>query len=191
MSTDWGVSGGGSYDFISASMSASEHTAVQTDFNKTISMTLHAEAAFRDTIKYGAWFDPTLFTCSHVQQNPSDFLQFFGPAGSLLYYPKALILVRGFAVTFTSTQKWTYDYDHTFSASAGGGFDCCGISFGASGSYTEHTHEHEVDTQNTTLTFADDKNTIRFVGVAVEKNVAFSSYFPGPKTGDGKSVYST
>ena len=75
-------------------MSAGEHTAVQTDFNKAISMTLHSEAAFRDDIKYGPWFDATLFNCKHVQDNPHDFAGFFGAQGSLLYYPIALILVR-------------------------------------------------------------------------------------------------
>jgi hypothetical protein len=176
MTTDWGGSGSGSYYFVSASCSASEHTAIQSDFDHMTSMELSAVATLRADIQYGGWFDPTLFSCKHVKDNPQDFSEYFGPNGTLLYYPIALILVRGFSATFMSSQNWTYDYDHTFSASAGGGFNCGFISFGASASYTEHTHEHTVDTANTSLTFSDDKDTVRFVGYAVAKNTMFEQF---------------
>src|SRR5206468_3615474 len=117
-----------------------------------------------------SWFQPTLFAAKHVKDNPNDFVSFFGPTGNLLYYPTALILVRGFTAEFLNTQSWTYDYQHDFSSSAGGGFSLFGINFGSSGSYTEHTKEHQVDQSSTRLKFWDDPATIRFVGYAVAKN---------------------
>jgi hypothetical protein len=90
----------------------------------------------------------------------------------LLYYPTGLILIRGFLVKFSSSQNWVYDYKHHFSASAGGGFNFCGVSFGASASYSEDEHTHQVDQTGTDLTFSDDEHTLRFVGYSVKKNGA-------------------
>lgn len=170
---DWSASGSVSYGFISVKANASDHKQIQEDFNKTTKITLTAEAAFRLTINYPAWFKPNLFEHRHVMENPYDFEKFFGEKGTLLYYPTGLILVRGFGVDFLSSQNWTYDYKHRFSASGGGGFNFAGIGFGASANYSEDTKEHETDQQNTTLSFKDDVNTIRFVGYAVTKNKVF------------------
>lgn len=175
ITTDWGASGSGGYYFISVSASAGGHTEVQEDFSHATGLTLTAEAAFRLTINYPSWFRPNLFSNHHVTDNPQDFVKFFGPTGTLLYYPTGLILVRGFGVAFTSSQNWVYDYKHHFSASAGGGFSCFGVSFGASGSYSEDTHEHQTDQQNTNLSFKDDKDTLRFVGYAVRKNTVLEN----------------
>jgi hypothetical protein len=175
ISTDWGASGNASYYFINVNASAGGHTEIQEDFSHATGLTLTAEAAFRVTINWPSWFRPNLFNNHHVTDNPHDFLKFFGPNGTLLYYPTGLILVRGFGVTFTSSQNWSYDYKHHFSASAGGGFSCFGYSFGASGSYTEDTHEHQTDQQNTKLSFKDDKDTLRFVGYSVRKNTVFQN----------------
>ena len=81
--------------------------------------------------------------------------------------------MRGFSVEFTASQNWSYDYKHTFSASAGGGFSAFGINFGSDGGYSENTKEHQVDQSNTSLKFADDKNTLRFIGYAVAENAFF------------------
>lgn len=168
--TDWGASGSGSYYFISARASASEHTKIQEDFSKTTGIKLAANAAFRINIKYPQWFHPELFNHKHVKANPQVFSEFLGPQGSLLYYPLAIVVVRGFSATFTASQNWAYDYDHKFSASAGGGFGIGPISFNASGNYSSHVHEHKVDVQNTSLTLADDKDTLRFIGYVLAKN---------------------
>jgi hypothetical protein len=172
---DWGASGNVSYFFINVNANAGEHTQIQEDFNTSTAIDLAATAAFRVNILYPAWFHPTLFNCKHVKDNPKDFEVFFGDAGTLLYYPTALMLVRGFSVKFNNTQSWTYDYQHHFSASGGGGFNAFGINFGSSANYTEDTKEHQVDHSTTTLTFSDDVNTIRFIGYAVAKNTVYSS----------------
>jgi hypothetical protein len=177
ITTDWSGSGSASYGFISVNASASQHTAIQEDFSKGQRLTVSAKSAFRINIGFPKWFQPTLFKHPRVLANPHDFLEFFGPKGSLLYYPTALIVVRGFTVSFESTQAWTYDYQKQFSASGGGGFNAFGISFGASASYSSSVHEHQVDKSNTTLTFSDDKDTIRFVGYAVKKNDVLAKPF--------------
>jgi hypothetical protein len=174
ISTDWGGSASVGYDFINVSASASEHTQIQEDFKHATSITIGSKSAFRLSINFPpAWFNPTLFTCDHVAQNPHDFIEFFGDDGSLLYYPTGLILIRGFYVKFSSSQNWNYDYQHHFSASAGGGFNFCGIDFGGSATYTEDEHTHQVDQSGTDLTFQDDEHTIRFVGYSVKKNKQF------------------
>src|SRR5439155_3919976 len=95
--TDWGVSGSGSYYFISARASASEHTKIQDDFSKTTAVDLSAEAVFRINIAYPQWFHPELFKSKYIKANPTSFEQFFGSQGTLLYYPLAIVVVRGFS----------------------------------------------------------------------------------------------
>lgn len=174
ITTDWGASASGGYYFIHANASTSEHQQIQEDFKKGQKLKLGAESATRINIGFPAWFKPNLFTHQHVLKNPKDFDEFFGLKGSLLYYPTALIVIRGFRAEFTSSQAWTYDYEKRFNASGGGGFNCCGISFGGSASYSSTVKEHQVDRSGTTLTFSDDVETIRFVGYAVKKNDVLS-----------------
>jgi hypothetical protein len=174
ITTDWSGGGSVSYGFISVSASASEHKSIQEEFRKGKAITLGAEATMRVNIVFPSWFNPVLFRHRYVLENPFDFQEFFGAKGSLLYYPTALIVVRGFSVSFESSEAWTYDYHRTFSASGGGGFRAFGIGFGAKGSYSVDQKEHKVDKSNTTLTIADDKSTVRFVGYAVRKNDVFT-----------------
>jgi hypothetical protein len=111
-----------------------------------------------------------LFSHKHVKENPQEFVDFFGPDGTLLYYPIGLVVVRGFSATFNSSQNWTYDYQNRFSAEAGGGFNIGFINFGGSSSYSKEDKEHQVHQQNTNLTISDDPDTLRFVGYVVVKN---------------------
>lgn len=172
---DWGTSGSVGYAFISVKASASEHTAITEDFRKASSIKLKSKAAFRVGINHGPWFDSNLFNASYIKKHPEMFEKFFGKQGTLLYYPTALILVRGFSTEFTSSSQWTYDYNHSFSASAGGGFSVFGINFGASYNYGTNTSEHKIDQTATVLTVADDDATLRFVGYAVKKNTVITN----------------
>lgn len=175
ISTDWGGGGSVSYGFINVRASASQHTAIQSDFSKGQKLQLSAKSAMRININFPRWFRPTLFRNTHVTTNPMDFLEFFGPEGSLLYYPTALIVVRGFSVIFESSEDWKYDYQSQFSASGGGGFSAFGIGFGGSASYSSTVKEHTIDTTSTKLSISDDENTIRFVGFTVHKNDVISA----------------
>ena len=172
---DWGTSVNVSYAFISVKATASEHTAISEDFRKATSILLKSKASFRVGINHGPWFNANLFKASYIKKHPEMFEKFFGKQGSLLYYPSALILVRGFSAEFTSSSQWSYDYNHSFNASVGGGFSIFGINFGASGSYGSDTKEHKIDQTATVLTVADDDTTLRFVGYAVKKNTIITN----------------
>lgn len=170
ISTDWSASGSVGFFFISVNASASEHTSIQEDFKKSTKITLDAKASLRININYGPWFKPNLFEHKRVKENPEMFAEFFGDTGLLLYYPTALVLVRGFGITFDSSQNWSFDYNRKFSASAGGGFNVFGINFGGSQSYGKEVTEHKVDQTGTSLKISDDEKTLRFVGYVVKKN---------------------
>lgn len=169
IATEWGAQGNANYGLFSANVNASEQKEISEDFKKGTKVTLSAKASFKLEISYPSWFNSTLFHHKHVMENPHDFLEFFGNSGSLLYYPTHLIFVRGFSAEFTSSQDWQYDYKRRFSASSGGGFNVCGISFGASASYSSNEKQHSVDQSKTQLMIADDETTLRFVGYAVKK----------------------
>jgi hypothetical protein len=170
ITTDWSASGSIGYFFINVSASASDHKTISEEFRTATEMKLNAKAAFRVNINYGPWFNANLFRSKYIKANPAVFMEFFGAKGSLLLYPKALILVRGFSAEFSNSQNWTYDYEHNFSASVGGGFSVFGINFGGSQFYSQNTKEHKIDQAGTSLKISDDENTLRFVGYAVEKN---------------------
>lgn len=189
ITSDWGGSASVSYAFISVNASASEHTQIQNDFSHATTMDLSAAATYKVGLVFPAWFQPSLFVNKRVIDNIQSFTQFFGPDGSLLYYPSHLICVRGFKAVFGSSQNWTYDYQHNFSASGGGGFNVCGIGFGGSASYSNSQKEHTVSQSNTTLTIADDPATIRFVGYGLTKNnVHAAALAGGVATSLGTSV---
>lgn len=171
--TDWGASGSAGYWFIRVKANVSEHTQIQEDFKKATEIKLDAKATLRVNINFGSWFKPNLFEHSRVKENPQMFTEFFGENGSLLYYPTALILIRGFGISFKSSAEWTYDYDRKFSASGGGGFSAFGINFGGKSSYSQHQTEHKVDKTGTELSITDDEKTLRFVGYVVKKNEFF------------------
>ncbi len=174
ITTDWKASASARYGFIKVKANASDHRRIQEDFDKGTKVTIGSKASFKVQIKFGPWFDDSLFEHKRVKENIYDFEEFFGEKGSLLYYPKALILVRGFNVEFQSTQKWVYDYKRKFSVSGGGGFNAFGINFGGSASYSKNVHEHKVDQSDTSLKISDDDETIRFVGYTVKKNTVYS-----------------
>ncbi|MCA9075833.1 MAG: hypothetical protein KDA93_12420 [Planctomycetaceae bacterium] len=187
--TDWSSSASVSYGVISAKASASEHTTIQEEFKKATEIGLSAKSAFKVQTIYPGWFRPSMFSHKRVKENLRDFEDFFGPQGSLRYYPTHLILVRGFSVTFGSSQNWTYDYTRKFNASGGGGFSVFGIKFGASADYGSHVEKHKVDKQNTTLTFSDGESTLRFVGYVVKENSVWGSSIgpAGPGSGGIRS----
>jgi hypothetical protein len=170
ITTDWGASGSIGYLFINVRASESEHKQISDDFKKSTEIALKSKSALRVNVEYGAWFNEGLFKSKYIKQHPELFVEFFGKNGTLLYYPKGLILIRGFSAEFKSTQVWTYDYQRSFSASAGGGFSIFGINFGGSQSYSENTSQHKIDQTGTSLKISDDDATLRFVGYAVKKN---------------------
>lgn len=172
ISTDWNASASVGFAFISANASASEQKQIQEDFSKLTALSIEGASAFKLQINYPEWFKPNLFSNQRVLENPAAFTKFLGPQGSLLYYPTHLVLVRGFKSEFKSSQNWTFDYHDRYSASGGGGFNCFGISFGSSASYTNDVKQHSVDQAGTKLTIKDDPNTIRFVGYCLHKNDA-------------------
>jgi len=186
IATDWSASGSAGYWFLKVRANASEATKVSEEFSHATGITLSSEAAFRVNIIWPKWFQPVLFQHTRVRENARDFSEFFGANGSLRYYPTALILVRGFKTVFTSSQNWTYDYDHNFNASVGGGFSVFGINFGGSSTYGSHVTEHKFDKSQTDLTVMDAPDTLRFVGLAVKETRIPGADFvpislPGPK----------
>lgn len=170
ISTDWGHSGNVRYAFISVNSNVNDSRAIQEDFQKAISIQLKSKATIRVGINYGPWFRPELFNSSYVVNNIELFQEFFGPSGSLLYYPTDMILIRGFGIEFISSSNWTYDYKRNFSASLGGGFKIFGVNFGGTTNYSKNVKEHQIDKTGTTLTIGDDENTLRFVGYILKKN---------------------
>jgi len=184
ITTDWSASASVGYGPFKANASASEHTSIQEDFKKMTRIGLAAKAAYKVQIIYPGWFRSSLFQHKRVKTNLREFRDFFGPDGTLRYYPTHLVLVRGFSSEFESSQNWSFDYKRKFEASAGGGFSVFGINFGSSATYGKTTEEHKIDKQNTVLKMSDGEDTLRFVGYVVKENMVWNSSL-GPGAGPG------
>ncbi len=175
ISTDWGAAGSASYAFISVNASAGGHTDIQEDFSHATGLTLTAEAAFRVTINCAC-----LVQAQPVQQSSRD--------RQSTRLPQVLRSERYAALLSDGLDPGQRVRRHvfvepelvvrlqaSFQRIRWRRISCFGYSFGASGSYTEDTHEHQTDQQNTKLSFKDDKDTLRFVGYAVRKNTVFQN----------------
>ncbi len=173
MESDWSGSVSGSYGWFSASVNASESTAIKEEFSHTEDVTLGCRSCFVAAIQLPSWFNSNLFSNNLILQNKSSFLRYLGPGGSLLYYPKGLILMRGFKINFKSTNGWKYDYTHDFSVGGSASARFFGIGLGGGYKRHEHQEKHVVETNGDTLTFDDGENTLRVVGYLAQKNTAF------------------
>ena len=170
MSQDWGVSGGASYGWFSVSANASSHTQISEDFRKTSSVTIGAKSCSAIPANARPWFTQNLFKNKIIVDNAASFGRYFGAAGTLLYYPVSLIVVRGFTVKFKSSQSWTYDYQHNFSTGGSGSMRAFGIGWGGGYSYSESHAEHKVEQSGDELIFSDGDNTLRVIGFVAQKN---------------------
>jgi hypothetical protein len=105
-SSDWSRGGSVSYSWFSLSGSASSNTTIKEEFKKTTKIELSWESLQIIPVDNDSWFKKDLFKNKKIQENPKLFERYFGATGTLLYYPKALIVMRGFKAKFTASQKW-------------------------------------------------------------------------------------
>ncbi|WP_137009846.1 hypothetical protein [Aquitalea aquatilis] len=173
MASDWSGSVSGSYGWFSASVSASESTTIREEFSHTKDVTLGCKSCFIAPIQSPSWFNSNLFANKLILQNKNLFMRYLGPGGSLLYYPKGLILMRGFKIDFKSANGWQYDYTHDFSVGGSASARFFGIGIGGGYKRHEHQEKHVVEKNGNTLTFDDGESTLRVVGYLAQKNTAF------------------
>ncbi|MCF5263313.1 hypothetical protein, partial [Pseudomonas sp. PA-5-4A] len=164
MESDWSGSVSGSYGWFSASVNASESKSVSEELSHTENVTLGCRSCYIATIQPPPWFNSNLFENNIILKNKKSFLRYLGPAGTLLYYPKGLVLMRGFKITFKSTNGWKYDYVRDFSV--GGSASARFFGIGIGGGYKRHEHQesHIVEKNGDSLTFDDGENTLRVIG---------------------------
>lgn len=170
ISTSFGGDGNVGYSIFKIETHVEDVKTISDEFSKVQAIDINSESIMKIGINYTNWFDASLFKSGYIINNPDIFNKFLGPDGSLVYYPISLIILRGITLVFTSSQKWNYNYKENFRASAGGGMNFFGISFGGNEQYTNETKEHIVDANSTTLSISDDKNTIRLVGYEIANN---------------------
>lgn len=175
MASDWSGSLSGSYGWFSASVNASESTTISQEFSHTEEVKLGCKSCYVALTQNPSWFNSNLFSNEIILKNPNTFLRFLGQGGSLLYYPKGLIIMRGFSISFKSKNGWKYDYIHDFSASGSASARFFGIGLGGGYSRHEHQENHIVETNGDELTFRDGDSTLRVVGYMAQKNTALIS----------------
>jgi hypothetical protein len=178
MTSDWGASGSTGWWF-GVRASAGAHTTIQTDFQQTQEVQIGCKSLMAIPLT-APWFRPGLFDNAIVAKQAASFQRFFGPAGTLLYYPRALIVMRGFRVAFSSSAAFKYDYARDFAARGSAGLRVFGIGFGGSYSESSHTEEHRITQSGNQLSFEDGDNTVRVVGFVAQKNKTLNESIMSP-----------
>jgi hypothetical protein len=177
MSNDWSANGSISYGWFGVSASASSQTQIKEEFSKTTGFDISCQALYAIPLDASNWFKPEIFKNGIIVKNGKIFERFFGPQGSLLYYPRSLIVMRGFKIKFKSSQNWTHDYVHDFSSRGSGSIRVFGIGLGGGYSKHEHQEEHKIEQNGDELTFSDGDNTFRVVGYICQKNQPLHDLF--------------
>ena len=173
MSVDWSGSASGSYGWFSASVNASSSTMIEEEFSHTIDVMLGCKACMIVPVQPPSWFNSNLFENQLILKNKRTFERFLGAKGTLLYYPKALVVMRGFNVIFKSTNIWKYDYVRDFSVGGSGSVRLFGIGLGGGYKRHEHQEKHTVEQNGDELRFSDGDSSLRVLGYIVQKNTAF------------------
>lgn len=175
MSTDWSGSVSGSYGWFSASVDASSSTQIDEEFSHTTDVSLGCKSCMVVPMQPPSWFNPSLFENKLILKNKRTFARYLGPQGTLLYYPKGLIVMRGFNIRFASTNKWKYDYTHDFSVGGKASAKFFGIGIGGGYKRHEHQESHIVEKNGDELKFSDGETTLRVVGYVAQKNTKYST----------------
>ena len=169
ISSDWHVSGTGGFAWFSASVDASEQTALTEDLKNTQSITISCKSLQKIPFDAAPWFNPGLFNSSIVLANPKKFLRYFGPNGTLRYYPASLLIARGMKLEFESSSDYTYDYKKKFSMNSSGSFRFFGVSIGAGGGHTSNQADQTVESNGHHLTLDDGESNFRVIGYIVNQ----------------------
>jgi hypothetical protein len=180
MEVDWSASVSGSYGWFSASVNASSSTQIDEEFSHAKDVTLGCKACMTVPVQPPSWFDPNLFSNKLILKNKRTFARYLGPKGTLLYYPKALIVMRGFNVMFKSTNTWKYDYVRDFSIGGSASARFFGIGLGGGYKRHEHQEKHLVEQNGDELKFSDGDSTLRVLGYVAQKNDAFEADMLAP-----------
>ncbi|MNJ35591.1 hypothetical protein D3C77_303410 [compost metagenome] len=175
MSVDWSSSVSGSYGWFSASVNASSSTKIEEEFSHTKDVTLGCKACMIVPVQPPSWFDPNLFGNKLILKNKRTFERYLGPKGTLLYYPTALVVMRGFNVLFKSTNTWKYDYVRDFSVGGSGSARFFGIGLGGGYKRHEHQEKHHVEKNGNELRFSDGDLSLRVLGYIAQKNTSFET----------------
>jgi hypothetical protein len=144
-SHDWGASGSGGNPFFSVSVDAGSVTQVSQEFRGTKNIKISWKSLFSIEVDTNPWFKPNIFHNKIITDNAAAFSRFFGSGGTLLYYPRALIVMRGMNVLFKSSNYWKYVYVHDFHVGGSGGVNVFGYRWGATASYHEHEEDQLLD----------------------------------------------
>lgn len=174
--SDWHANGSASYAWFSVSADASQHTSIKRDLQHTDKVTVSCKSLQKLRFDATPWFSPNIFKNSYVKKNPKLFQRYFGPTGTLRFFPSALVVARGMKLEFESTDNYNYDYKGTFSANGSGSIRVFGIGFGGGAGGSSTRTEQIIESQGHKLTLDDGEQNFRVVAYVLEKVDVFDKF---------------
>jgi hypothetical protein len=161
---DWNVSGSGSYmPFISGNFSSSN----SDHFRSTIDHVRQIEVQFDHLAELQVyrdhWFASTALTDNarvrdFLRKNPK-------LREKLNLLSTGLIVGRGLKLTLTFNDSSDVQEWGSSSTSGGGGCNILGVQLGGQGGSSSSYNNHQIDTNNRTVTFKDDPTVCRLIGL--------------------------
>lgn len=180
ISTDWNASASASYGWFKMNASASEQVHVKEDLKTTQSIRVSCRSLLSIGFDNSAWFNSNVFNNLYIRRNPRIFAPFFGPRGTLRYYPVRVLIMRGMRLEFNSSANYNYDYERTFSVSGSASARVFGISFGGGGGYNSHQQKQEIKSQGNKLIMDDGEKNFRVIGFVLNKVTVLDATLFGP-----------
>lgn len=164
----WSASGGGSFMGWSLGGGGSGSSSFSKSMSKLNSIKIGFENIAEYLVDRSAWFNPA------VLQDPATrkLVNNRRELNNLEYISVGLIICRGLSLELKFSEKVNSADWSQSSISAGGGASFCGFSFHASGGRSSTRTSIKSDEAGTTVTFTDDGNVVRVLGVRVEPFLA-------------------
>ncbi len=172
---EWNVSGSGSFiPFVKGSIGTRNASHFQSTIEKIRKISVHFEHLGELQIIRDRWFSSTVFTDN---RRVVEFLKARPVlAEKLALLTTGVIVGRGLKITLEFKDSLDVQEWGASSSSGGGGINILGLQLGGRGGGSSSYNNHVIDTNTQTVTFADDTNTCRLVGLRVTQvnsNVSF------------------
>ncbi|QOV32863.1 hypothetical protein INT50_18785 [Vibrio diabolicus] len=165
----WGASGSAGFSCFGLRFGGggggSGSSSYKRDFESLKSFSLDFKGIEEVYANRGLWYDPTLFSSEELKP----IFDKIPGARDLEYVGVSLIIAKGLTLSLSfdetvETESWTR---RRFNGR--GGVSVFGYKFGGSGSRTSYDYDFKLSEDKKTVTFTDDPEHCRLLGVRLEK----------------------
>lgn len=165
----WGASGSARFSCFGLRFGGggggSGSSSYKRDFESLRSFSMDFKGIDEVYANRGLWYDPSLFSSEELKP----IFDKIPGARDLKYVGASLIVARGLTLTLSFNEKVETESWTRRKFNGRGGVSIFGYKFGGSGSRTSYDYDFKLSEDKKTVTFTDDPDHCRVLGVRLEK----------------------